>query len=230
MGCFRDARRPVASVTQPEIMPTAEIILKYFPNLTGHQVSQFEQLSPLYREWNQKINIISRKDIDNLYLHHILHSLAIAKVVQFLPGAEILDLGTGGGLPGIPLAILFPETHFTLIDGTGKKITVVNAISESLQLKNVTARHQRAEEIRQKFDFVICRAVTSLEKLMTWALPLLKSRQKHALPNGLITLKGGDLKAEIKALPRGSYTELFPLSAFFEETYFLEKYAVYVQA
>ncbi len=211
-------------------MATTEIIQKYFPDLSAHQIHQFKQLGPLYHEWNQKINVISRKDIENLYLHHILHSLAIAKVVRFVPNAVILDLGTGGGLPGIPLAILFPETQFTLIDGTRKKITVVQAISDTLQLKNVIARHQRAEDVKQKFDFVICRAVTSLEKLVIWSNRLFKTKQQHAIPNGLITLKGGDLRAEIRSLPKGTYTELIPLSDFFEESYFQEKYAVYVQA
>lgn len=206
-----------------------DIILKYFPELTPQQIQQFNQLFPLYQEWNQKINVISRKDIENLYEHHILHSMAIARIVRFLPGSSVLDLGTGGGLPGIPLAILFPESHFMLIDGTLKKITVVNAIVESLQLTNVIAQHIRAEEVRRQFDFVVCRAVAPLDKLFAWSRPLLLRQHRHALPNGLITLKGGDLRTELKALPRGSYTEVFPLSDFFEEPYYQEKYAVYVQ-
>lgn len=206
-----------------------DIILKYFPELTPQQIQQFNQLFPLYQEWNQKINVISRKDIENLYEHHILHSMAIARIVRFLPGSSVLDLGTGGGLPGIPLAILFPESHFMLIDGTLKKITVVNAIVESLQLTNVIAQHIRAEEVRRQFDFVVCRAVAPLDKLFAWSRPLLLGQHRHALPNGLITLKGGDLRTELKALPRGSYTEVFPLSDFFEEPYYQEKYAVYVQ-
>ncbi len=207
-----------------------EIILKYFPGLTENQLAQLAQLEPLYREWNEKINVISRKDIDNLYAHHILHSMAIAKVIKFKAGAEILDLGTGGGLPGIPLAILFPQTHFTLIDSTRKKILVVEEVSRAIGLANVQARHIRAEEVKQRFDFVVSRAVASLDKLVGWSFPLIKQKQQHALPNGLIALKGGDVKAEIKALPRGSYTEIFPLPEFFAEEYYLEKFAIYAQA
>ncbi|MCB0570224.1 MAG: 16S rRNA (guanine(527)-N(7))-methyltransferase RsmG [Phaeodactylibacter sp.] len=207
-----------------------EIILKYFPKLTEVQQARFAQLEPLYREWNDKINVISRKDIDNLYTHHILHSLALAKVVSFKPGAEILDLGTGGGFPGIPLAILFPQARFTLIDGTRKKVLVVEEISRAIGLANVEALHIRAEEVKQRFDFVVSRAVASLDKLVAWSFPLIKQKQQHALPNGLLALKGGDVKSEIKALPRGSYTETHPLSKFFSEEYYLEKYAIYTQA
>lgn len=207
-----------------------ETILKYFPGLTESQLAQLAQLEPLYREWNEKINVISRKDIDNLYAHHILHSMAIAKVIKFKAGADILDLGTGGGLPGIPLAILFPQTQFTLIDSTRKKILVVEEISRAIGLANVQARHIRAEEVKQRFDFVVSRAVASLDKLVSWSFPLIKQKQQHALPNGLISLKGGDVKAEIKTLPRGSYTETFPLSKYFSEEYYLEKFAVYAQA
>lgn len=206
-----------------------DLIKKYFPNLNEHQLQLLEQLGPLYLDWNQKINLISRKDIDNLYDHHILHSLALAKFIKFKPGARILDLGTGGGLPGIPLAILFPEVKFTLIDGTRKKIMVVEDIIQNLGLDNAKAQQIRAEELKGKFDFVICRAVASLDKLVLWSRRLLKHEQTHALPNGLITLKGGNVKAEIKALPKGEYAESTPLSDFFEETYYEEKYAVYVQ-
>jgi 16S rRNA (guanine527-N7)-methyltransferase len=201
----------------------------YFPELTENQKAQLAQLGPLYREWNQKINVISRKDIENIYDHHILHSMAIAKIIHFLPGAKVLDLGTGGGLPGIPLAILFPETQFTLIDGTRKKITVVSEIAEALKLENVTARHIRAEELKMKFDFVVCRAVASLDKLVEWSFRLISDQQKHILPNGLITLKGGDLRAEIKSLGRGSYAEAYPLKDFYIEEYYEEKSAIYVQ-
>ena len=206
-----------------------EILLKYFPQLTEQQQQQLAQLGALYKEWNEKINVISRKDIDNVYDHHILHSLGITRLIHFAPGAEILDLGTGGGLPGIPLAIFFPKTKFTLIDGTRKKILVAEEIIGALELANVKARHIRAEELKQKFDFVVCRAVASLDKLAAWSFPLIKRPQQHALPNGLITLKGGDIRAEIKALPRGSYTERYALSDFFEEAYYQEKYIIYVQ-
>lgn len=206
-----------------------EQIEYYFPNLSPVQRQQLIQLGPLYQEWNQKINVISRKDIENVYPHHILHAMAIAKLVSFVPGASILDLGTGGGLPGIPLAILFPDTHFRLIDGTRKKIMVVQELVDALELKNVKAQHIRAEELREKFDFVICRAVASLDKLVAWSMPLIKKKQQHGLPNGLITLKGGNLSSELKSLGRGAYAEPFPLSGFFDEPYFEEKYAVYVQ-
>ena len=207
-----------------------ELLIKYFPKLTEKQLSRFEQLKPLYEDWNQKINVISRKDIDNLEYRHILHSLAIARVIGFAPGSRILDIGTGGGFPGIPLAIFFPQVQFKLIDGTGKKIRVVNEVIQALNLKNVTAEQVRAEELKkQKFDFVVCRAVASLDKLVMWSKRLIRYEQKHGLPNGLLTLKGGDIESEIKELPKGEYTEVFPLSDFFEEETFEEKYVVYVQ-
>lgn len=207
-----------------------EILKKYFPKLTEKQLSQFEQLKPLYEDWNQKINVISRKDIDNLEYRHILHSLAIARVIGFAPGSRILDIGTGGGFPGIPLAIFFPQVQFKLVDGTGKKIRVVNEVIQALNLKNVTAEQARAEELKkQKFDFVVCRAVASLDKLVMWSKRLIRYEQKHGLPNGLLTLKGGDIESEIKELPKGEYSEVFPLSDFFEEEMFEEKYVVYVQ-
>jgi len=180
-----------------------EIILKYFPDLTETQKEQFAQLKPLYTEWNEKINVVSRKDIDNLYERHILHSLAIAKMVSFMPNGQILDLGTGGGLPGIPLAILFPETKFTMVDGTGKKIRVANSIIDKIGLKNAVAKHTRAEELNQK--------------------------QIHGLPNGLITLKGGDVNSEIASMPGNNYVEVYVISDYFEEEYFEEKFVVYVQ-
>jgi 16S rRNA (guanine527-N7)-methyltransferase len=210
-------------------IPQMDIIKKYFPQLSPTQIQQFEQLQPLYRDWNQKINVISRKDIDNLYERHVLHSLAIAKLYTFLPGAEVLDLGTGGGFPGIPLAIFFPETQFTLIDGTGKKIRVVEEVKTALGLTNVHTKQIRAEELKQHFDFVVSRAVTQLDQLINWSFRLLKKKQQHATPNGLIALKGGNVHAEIKALPRKEYVEVDPISNLFEEDYFKEKYVVYVQ-
>ena len=206
-----------------------DIIKKYFPNLTPKQLQQFEQLLPLYTDWNQKINVISRKDIENLYERHVLHSLAIAKLYTFLPGAEILDLGTGGGFPGIPLAIFFPETQFTLIDGTGKKIRVVEEVKTALGLTNVRAKQIRAEELKQHFDFVVSRAVAQLDQLINWSFRLLKKKQQHAIPNGLIALKGGNVQAEMKALPRKEYIEIESISNLFEEAFFEEKFVVYVQ-
>ncbi|HKK74418.1 MAG TPA: 16S rRNA (guanine(527)-N(7))-methyltransferase RsmG [Saprospiraceae bacterium] len=206
-----------------------ELIKAYFPDLSELQYEQLQRLGLLYKEWNSKINVISRKDIDNVYDHHILHSMAIAKFIRFQAGANVLDLGTGGGLPGLPMAILFPQTNFRLIDGTRKKITVVQAIKEDLGLKNVVARQKRAEEMKERFDFVICRAVASLDKLFEWSSPLLSKKEKHAFPNGLITLKGGDLDTEAEALPRGSYVDIIPLSQYYEEPFFEEKAIVYVQ-
>jgi len=206
---------------------------KYFPNLTSEQRARFERLVPLYEDWNAKINVISRQDIEHLQERHILHSLAIAKVFQFNPGAHLLDLGTGGGFPGIPLAIFFPETKFTLVDGTGKKIRVVQEVAEALGLKNVTAMHARAEELKMngQFDFVLSRGVATLDKLLLWGQRLLKKKHLHTYPNGIIALKGGDLQAEIRALPGkgASYTEAFPIRKFFEEEFFEEKFVVYVQ-
>ncbi len=213
--------------------PTMELTDKYFPTLTDVQRAQFQQLPGLYADWNARINVVSRQDIDNLEERHILHSLAIAKVISFKPGAHLLDLGTGGGFPGIPLAILFPETRFLLVDGTGKKIRVVQEITTALDLKNVEARHSRAEDLKMsgQFDFVLTRGVTTLDKLLLWSQKLLKKKHLHSYPNGILALKGGDLRAEIKALPgKGeSYSEVFPIQNFFKEEFFKEKYVVYVQ-
>ncbi|GAB4493258.1 MAG: 16S rRNA (guanine(527)-N(7))-methyltransferase RsmG [Saprospiraceae bacterium] len=206
---------------------------KYFPDLSAEQRVRFEQLKPLYTDWNAKINVVSRQDIENLEERHVLHSLAIAKVLQFKPGSQVLDLGTGGGFPGIPLAIFFPETKFVLVDGTGKKIHVVREVTQALGLQNVTALHARVEELKMngQFDFVVSRAVTTLDKLLVWSQRLLKKKHSHVYPNGLMALKGGDLRAEIKALPgKGdTFTEIFPIQNFFNEPYFKEKYVVYVQ-
>lgn len=206
-----------------------ELIQQYFPDLNKLQIEQFQQLGDLYAEWNAQINVISRKDIENLYEKHILHSLAIAKVLSFKPGTSIIDLGTGGGFPGIPLAILFPETQFLLIDGTRKKMKVVQAVADATQLSNVTAKQLRAEECKEKVDFVVCRAVATIDKLWSWTLPLLKSEQKNALPNGLIAMKGGDVKKELELLPKHEYSEIFPIQDYFDRPVFEEKYVIYIQ-
>ena len=204
-------------------------ILKYFPELKDQQRNQFNMLDSLYREWNQKINVISRKDIDKLYLHHVLHSLAIAKWIQFRPETKILDVGCGGGFPGIPLAIYFPHINFHLVDSIGKKLKVVDAVADELSLTNVRTSHTRAEELKTSYDFIISRAVAPLSKLVHWTGKKISNNHKNAIPNGLIALKGGDLKDEITQLPRGVYTESKAISDFFEEEYFDQKYIIYVQ-
>lgn len=201
----------------------------YLPELSKEQLAQIEKLGILYKEWNQKVNLVSRKDIDNIYSHHILHCFAIAKFIQFNPGCKVLDLGTGGGLPGIPLAIFFPEVSFTLIDARRKKITVVNDIIDQLKLTNVNGYHLRAEECNQKFDFIVSRAVAKIETLRNWSYPLIKRKYLHALPNGLITLKGGDLKNEFKELPKKAYHEKIPIQDYFKEAHFEEKFLIYLQ-
>ncbi len=203
-----------------------ELILKYFPHLTEHQKSQFEALYPLYIDWNEKINVISRKDIENLYEHHVLHSLAIASIIRFQPGTTILDVGTGGGFPGIPLAILFPESSFVLIDSIGKKIKVATEVSTAIGLKNITLKHIRLQEEKEKFDFVVSRAVMPLGDLVKLVQKNISKKHKNALPNGLICLKGGELQHEI--LPYKNVAELFEVSDFFKEPYFETKKAVYV--
>ncbi len=206
------------------------ILLKYFPDLTAEQQQQFAQLQPLYTEWNEKINVISRKDMDNLYLHHVLHSLAILKVQPFKDGAKILDLGTGGGFPGIPLAIMYPSVFFTLVDSTAKKIRVVTEIAAALGLKNVEARHIRVEELKtERFDFVVTRAVAQFDQLYRWSQKLISKKHQHALPNGILALKGGNIKEEIKAMGKGIYAEIRPIPKIFQEPYFDEKAVVYVQ-
>jgi len=203
-----------------------DLILKYFPHLTAHQKSQFEALYALYTDWNEKINVISRKDIENLYEHHVLHSLAIAEIIRFQPGTTILDVGTGGGFPGIPLAILFPESSFVLIDSIGKKIKVATEVSNAIGLINITLKHQRLQEEKGKFDFVVSRAVMPLEELVTLVKKNISKTPKNALPNGLICLKGGELQHEMN--PFKKVAELFEVSDFFKEEYFVTKKAVYV--
>jgi 16S rRNA (guanine527-N7)-methyltransferase len=206
-----------------------ESIIEYFPHLTEIQKQQFEALMPLYTDWNAKINVISRKDMEHLYLHHVLHSLAIAKYVPFRDGAMVLDLGTGGGFPGIPLAILYPSVQFVLTDSIAKKIKVVQEVVNAIELKNVTALAIRAEEVPQKFDFVVTRAVATYDKLAFWSLKTLKKKQQHGIPNGIIALKGGNVREEFKLIAGKPYFELTPISTWFKEAYFEEKFVAYLQ-
>lgn len=201
-------------------------ILKYFPHLSEEQQRQYAALYDLYSDWNSKINVISRKDIDNLYEHHILHSLAIAKFIGFKPGTNILDFGTGGGFPGIPLAIMFPEVNFKLIDGTGKKIKVATEIAKAIGLKNVVAEHLRGEEEREKYDFIVSRAVMQLSDMIRLMRKNISRTQHNALPNGFITLKGGDLTEETK--PYKNIVNVLPLSEWFEEDWFKGKNIIYI--
>ncbi len=201
-------------------------ILKAFPSLTTTQIEQFQALMPLYREWNDKINVISRKDIDNLYTHHVLHSLAIAQYIRWKPGTQILDFGTGGGFPGIPLAIMFPECHFKMIDGTGKKIKVVNAVAQAIGLKNVEAVHLRGEEEKGKYDFIVSRAVMPLPDLVKIIRKNIATQQHNALPNGLICLKGGNLSAETQ--PFKNRVQLTPIAQWFADEWFNDKQLIYL--
>lgn len=205
----------------------ADIIFKYFPSLSEKQRAQFEQLDALYRDWNAKINVISRKDIDNLYLHHVLHSLAIAKVINFRPSTSILDIGTGGGFPGIPLAIVFPECTFKLIDSIGKKVKVAQAVASSIGLENVTTAHLNVMEEKGKYDFVVSRAVMNATDLVRLVRKNVSREQRNSLPNGLLCLKGGDVEAEIA--PFAKRSEVWDLQQFFEEEYFETKKAVFIQ-
>jgi 16S rRNA (guanine527-N7)-methyltransferase len=203
-----------------------ELILKYFPNITETQKSQFEALYALYTDWNEKINVISRKDIEHLYEHHVLHSLAIAEIIHFQSGTTILDVGTGGGFPGIPLAILFPETQFVLIDSIGKKIKVGTEVSTAIGLKNIKLKHLRVQDEKDKYDFVVSRAVMPLGDLVKLVQKNVSKKHKNALPNGLICLKGGELQHEIQ--PYKNVAELYDVSDFFSEEFFRTKKAVFV--
>ncbi len=202
-----------------------DLLLKYFPNLTQLQISQFSQLQELYKDWNLKINVVSRKDIDELYLRHVLHSLGIAKVVQFNPNTKVLDVGTGGGFPGIPLAILFPETQFHLVDSIGKKIKVVNDVSEGLGLQNIKTTHGRVEEIKGTYDFIVSRAVAQMETFVFWTKGKINKKQQHPIKNGILYLKGGDLSDELK-----KYTSAttYNLLDYFTEDFFETKKIVHL--
>ncbi|MBP6040244.1 MAG: 16S rRNA (guanine(527)-N(7))-methyltransferase RsmG [Flavobacterium sp.] len=202
-----------------------EAILKHFPDLTQVQKEQFQQLDSLYHDWNEKINVISRKDIDALYTKHVLHSLGIAKIQSFEPGTFVLDVGTGGGFPGIPLAILFPETRFYLIDVIAKKIKVVQAVADALGLKNVKAEQIRAENVKGDFDFIVSRAVTNMPDFVSWVKTKIKKQHKHELKNGILYLKGGDLTEELKDFPKAT---LYDLAEIFEDEFFETKKVVHL--
>ena len=203
-----------------------DIITKYFSDISDEQRRQFEALYDLYQDWNSKINVISRKDIDNLFEHHVLHSLAIAKTIRFKDGSEILDFGTGGGFPGVPLAILFPNCHFRLIDGTGKKIRVATEVANAIGLKNCHPEHKRGEEEKGKYDFVVRRAVMPLPDLERIVRKNISTKQRNAMPNGIICLKGGNVEGEIQ--PFRKYAEVSEISQWFDEEWFKEKYVIYL--
>lgn len=203
-----------------------DIITKYFSDISDEQRRQFEALYDLYKDWNSKINVISRKDIDNLFEHHVLHSLAIAKTIRFKDGSEILDFGTGGGFPGVPLAILFPNCHFRLIDGTGKKIRVATEVANAIGLKNCHPEHKRGEEEKGKYDFVVSRAVMPLPDLERIVRKNISTKQRNAMPNGIICLKGGNVEGEIQ--PFRKYAEVSEISQWFDEEWFKEKYVIYL--
>lgn len=207
-------------------MQGAEIIFHYFPDLSPKQKDQFAKLFDLYKDWNDKINVISRKDIENLFINHVLHSLGIAKVMAFKPGASVLDVGTGGGFPGIPLAILFPETNFHLVDSIGKKITVVKGVAEGVGLKNVRGEQIRAEQIKGQYDFIVSRAVTRIKEFYGWIHNKTKKQSVHPLDNGILYLKGGDLDEELAELKK--LHQIYNLSDYFTEEFFETKKVVYV--
>lgn len=206
--------------------PGTTLILSYFPDLSETQIAQFDRLQELFEDWNTKINVISRKDMDQFYVHHVLHSLGIAKVMEFAPGTKVLDIGTGGGFPGIPLAILFPDTHFHLVDSIGKKITVVKDVAKQLKLSNVEAQQARAEELVRKYDFVISRAVTRMANFYPWVKGKIKKEDINEFQNGILYLKGGEVDEEMEELDK-SYV-VYHLSDYFKEDFFETKKVVYM--
>jgi len=202
-----------------------EIIQKYFTDITETQIEQFAKLQELYKDWNLKINVVSRKDIDELYLRHVLHSLGIAKIMEFKPGSKVMDVGTGGGFPGIPLAILFPETQFHLVDSIGKKIKVVNEVAEGLGLQNVKTTHGRVEEVKEQYDFIVSRAVAQMETFVGWTKGRIAKKQNHSLKNGILYLKGGDLSEELEKYTSAT---IYDLPTYFEEDFFETKKVVHL--
>lgn len=210
------------------MMDSINLITKYFPDLTDEQRERFSRLDGLYREWNEKINVISRKDMDALYIHHVLHSLAIAKVIRFMPGTKVMDVGTGGGFPGIPLAILFPETDFYLVDSIGKKIKVVQGVAEALGLRNVTAEQIRVEDTKGGYDFIVSRAVTAFPAFVELTRNKIRKGGNNMFPNGILYLKGGDFEEEIK--PYTSAIKVYDIPGFFTEDFFETKKVIYLKA
>ena len=207
-------------------MSEPDILIKYFPGLEHGQIKKYQALGPLYRYWNQRINVISRKDIENLYLKHILHSLAIAKFLEFPAGSNVLDVGTGGGFPGIPLSIMFPDSNFTLVDSILKKVKVVAEISREIQAGNVKTINERVENLKGSYDFIVARAVTSMPIFYRWVSPLLSKTNIHSLPNGIIALKGGDIESEMGVLFKQA--RIIPVSDYFQEEFFASKHLVYL--
>jgi 16S rRNA (guanine527-N7)-methyltransferase len=203
-----------------------DLLCKYFPDLSSTKLEQFTLLESLYQEWNSRINVISRKDMENFYERHVLHSLGIAKVMKFMPGSKVMDVGTGGGFPGIPLAIMFPETEFLLVDSIGKKIKVVNEVAAATRISNVKTLHGRAEDVKQKFDFIVSRAVTNLPVFINWVKGNINKGNSHTLPNGILYLKGGELETELQ--PINKNYRIFNLSDYFEEEFFETKKVVHV--